>query len=131
MFDKATFAESFKRIIDQRGMTQRQIAEKLGVTETTISRYTTSSPKGRTPNVETLVALANVLNVSLDTLVGVEPPAIPRQAPDVKILISSYEKASLEQREAIWSVLNGFKLLTPEQKAVIDAINAEEKVEAM
>lgn len=131
MYDKTMFAENFKRVINQHGMTQRQIAEKLGVTETTISRYVTTGPKGRTPNVESLVALAQVLNVSLDTLVGVEPPAAARQAPDVKILIAVYEKAAPEQREAIWSVLNGFKLLSPEQKAVVDAINAEEKVEAI
>ena len=101
MYEKAMFAENLKKIISQRGTTQREIAEKLGVTETTISRYVTTGPKGRTPNVESLVALAQVLNVSLDTLVGVEPPATARQAPDVKILVSAYEKAALEQREAI------------------------------
>lgn len=127
MYDKAMFAENFKQVLSERGMTQRQVAEKLGVTETTVSRYATTGPKGRTPHVESLVALAQVLNVSLDTLVGVEPPATARQAPDVKILVSVYEKAAPEQREAIWSVLNGFKLLTPEQKAVV----AEEKVEAV
>lgn len=131
MYDKTMFAENFKRVITQRGMTQRQVADELGVTETTISRYTTPGPRGRTPNVEALVALAQVLNVSLDTLVGVEPPAKARQAPDVKILIAVYEKAAPEQREAIWSVLNGFGLLTPEQKAVVVAISAEEKADAM
>ena len=93
MYEQATFADNLKKIISQRGTTQRRIAEELGVTETTISRYVTTGPKGRTPNVESLVALAQVLNVSLDTLVGVEPPATARQAPDVKILVSAYEKA--------------------------------------
>ena len=122
MYEKAMFAENLKKIISQRGTTQREIAEKLGVTETTISRYVTTGPKGRTPNVESLVALAQVLNVSLDTLVGVEPPATARQAPDVKILVSAYEKAALEQREAIWSMMNAFMLLTPEQKVIIEAL---------
>lgn len=131
MYDTNTFAASCKRVITQRGFTQRQVAEKLGVTETTISRYVTPAPKGRVPTLESLVDLAQVLDVSLDTLVGVEPPAAARQAPDVKILISVYEKAAPEQRDAIWSVLNGFRLLTPEQKAVVDAISAEEKVEAI
>lgn len=131
MYDTNTFAESCKRVIDQRGITQRQLAEQLGVTEATVSRYVTPAPKGRVPNLESLVALAQALNVSLDTLVGVEPPAAARQAPDIKILISVYEKAAPEQREAIWSVFNGFKLLTPEQKAVVDAISVEEKVEAV
>ena len=130
MYEKAMFAENLKKIISQRGTTQREIAEKLGVTETTIS-YVTTGPKGRTPNVESLVALAQVLNVSLDTLVGVEPPATARQAPDVKILVSAYEKATLEQREAIWSMMTAFLLLTPEQKVIIEAINNQEKTEAV
>lgn len=131
MYEQATFADNLKKIISQRGTTQRRIAEELGVTETTISRYVTTGPKGRTPNVESLVALAQVLNVSLDTLVGVEPPATARQAPDVKILVSAYEKAALEQREAIWSMMTAFMLLTPEQKVVIEAINNQEKTEAV
>ena len=131
MYEQATFADNLKKIISQRGTTQRRIAEELGITETTISRYVTTGPKGRTPNVESLVALAQVLNVSLDTLVGVEPPATARQAPDVKILVSAYEKAALEQREAIWSMMNAFMLLTPEQKVVIEAINNQEKTEAV
>ena len=131
LYEQATCADNLKKIISQRGTTQRRIAEELGVTETTISRYVTTGPKGRTPNVESLVALAQVLNVSLDTLVGVEPPATARQAPDVKILVSAYEKAALEQREAIWSMMNAFMLLTPEQKVIIEAINNQEKTEAV
>ncbi len=77
------------------------------------------------------MALAQVLNVSLDALVGVEPPATARQAPDVKILVSAYEKASLEQREAIWSMMTAFMLLTPEQKVIIEAIDNQEKTEAV
>ncbi len=131
MYDKNIFAEQLKKILSQRGITQRQLAERLGVTETTISRYVTTGPKGRTPDVESLVALAQELNVSLNDLVGVEPPAAPRMAPDTKILIAVYELASTVQREAIWSVLNGFNLLTPEQKVVVDAINADEKIDAV
>lgn len=131
MYDKNVFAENLKRIISQRGTTQREVAEKLGVTETTVSRYVTTGPKGRTPNVESLVALAQVLNVSLDTLVGVEPPATARQAPDVKILLSAYEKAAIDQREAIWSMMNAFQLLTSEQKLVVDAVTQQEKAEAI
>ena len=131
MYDKNVFAENLKRIISQRGTTQREVAEKLGVTETTVSWYVTTGPKGRTPNVESLVALAQVLNVSLDTLVGVEPPATARQAPDVKILLSAYEKAAIDQREAIWSMMNAFQLLTTEQKLVVDAVTQQEKDEAI
>ena len=49
----------------------------------------------------------------------------------MKILVSAYEKAALEQREAIWSMMTAFMLLTPEQKVVIEAINNQEKTEAV
>ena len=131
MYKKSMFAENLKKVISSRGTTQREIAEKLGVTETTISRYVTVGPKGRTPNVESLVALASVLNVSLDTLVGVEPPAAMRQPPDEKILISAYQKATTEQRDALWSMINAFSLLTAEQKIIVDAMSKQEKAEAV
>ena len=127
MYKKSMFAENLKKVISSRGTTQREIAEKLGVTETTISRYVTAGPKGRTPKVESLVALASVIDVSLDTLVGVEPPAV-RQPPDEKILISAYQKATTEQRNALWSMINAFSLLTAEQKISVDAMSKQEKL---
>ena len=63
MYDKNTFANSLKSLLEKRGMTQRALAEKLGTTEVTVSRYTSGN---RTPNVETTVAIAEVLGVSLD-----------------------------------------------------------------
>lgn len=126
MYNKATFAKSFKSLIDKKGLTQRIVAERINTTETTISRYVSGD---RTPNIETAVELASVLGVSLDTLVGVEPPAQARQAPDINILISCYKKATHQQREAIWSVLNGFQLLSADQKVIVEAVSREEKVE--
>lgn len=129
MYDKAIFANNLKDIISKRGTTQREVADKLGVTETTISRYATVGPKGRTPNVESLVALAGVLKVSLDELVGVEPPAKARVAPDVSILASCYQRATDADRQVLWALLDRY--MTPEQRAVIESIQAEEKAAAI
>ena len=129
MYDKAIFANNLKDIISKRGTTQREVADKLGVTETTISRYATVGPKGRTPNVESLVALAGVLKVSLDELVGIEPPAKARVAPDVSILASCYQRATDADRQVLWALLDRY--MTPEQRAVIESIQAEEKAAAI
>ena len=129
MYDKAIFAENLKQAISKRGLTQREVAARLETTETTISRYVTIGPKGRTPNVESLVALAETLNVSLDELVGVEPPAKTRPSPDVSILVSCYQKASDADRQVLWTLLDRY--MTPEQRAVITSIQAEEKVTAV
>ena len=124
MYSKAMFADNLKKIISQRGTTQREIAEKLGVTETTVSRYTTPGPKGRTPNVEALVALAQVLNVSLDTLVGADLPEATAKTPDVAVLVSCYEKASAADRQVLWTLLDRY--MTPEQRALLASFQAEE-----
>ena len=126
MYSKATFQDQIKKLISQRGITQRTIAEKLNTTDTTISRYVSGD---RTPNLETLVALAEVLNVSLNTLAGVEPPAKPRQAPDVSILVSCYQLSSDADRAVLWALLDRY--MTPEQRAVIKSIQAEEKAAAV
>lgn len=126
MYNKATFAKSFKSLIDKKGLTQRIVAERINTTETTISRYVSGD---RTPNIETAVELASVLGVSLDTLVGVEPPAQARQAPDINILISCYKKASDADRQVLWSLLDRY--MSPEQRVVIASVLSEEKVEAV
>ena len=126
MYDKNTFANSLKSLLEKRGMTQRALAEKLGTTEVTVSRYTSGN---RTPNVETTVAIAEVLGVSLDQLVGYEPPAAPRPSPDVTILLSCYAKASAADRSVLWSLMDRY--MTTEQHIVIETMQNAEQAAAI
>ena len=126
MYDKNTFANSLKSLLEKRGMTQRALAEKLGTTAVTVSRYTSGN---RTPNVETTVAIAEVLGVSLDQLVGYEPPAAPRPSPDVTILLSCYAKASAADRSVLWSLMDRY--MTTEQHIVIETMQKAEQAAAI
>lgn len=121
MYDKNTFANSLKSLLEKRGITQRSLAEKLKTTEATVSRYTSGN---RTPNVETAVAIAEILGVSMDQLVGYEPPAAPRPSPDVNILISCYSKASAPDRNVVWSLMDRY--MTVEQHLVIETLQKAE-----
>lgn len=122
MYDKATFAKHLRLLKDQRGLSQKEIADRLDTTEATISRYVSGD---RTPNIETAVELASLLGVSMDTLCGVEPPAVERQPPEINILINCYRHASDEDRRVIWSFLNRY--MSVEQKTVIALVMSEEK----
>ena len=122
MYDKATFAKQLRLLKDQRGLSQKEIADRLDTTEATISRYVSGD---RTPNIETAVELATLLGVSMDTLCGVEPPAAERQPPEINILINCYRHASDEDRRVIWSFLNRY--MSVEQKTVIALVMSEEK----
>lgn len=122
MYNKAYFARHLKALLDKRGINQNTLAEQLQTTEATISRYVNGI---RTPNIETAVEIARVLNVSMDELCGVQTPAQARQAPDVGILVNCYEKASDADRQVLWTLLDRY--MAPEQRIVITAVLSDEK----
>lgn len=126
MYTKATFARQLKSLIESKGLNQRILADRINTTEATISRYTAGV---RTPTIETAVEIAQVLGVSMDTLVGIEPPASQRQAPDITVLIECYSKASLADRQVLWALLDRY--MAPAQRTLITTIQAEEKDEAI
>lgn len=126
MYNKAYFAQHLKALLDKRGINQNTLAEQLQTTEATISRYVNGI---RTPNIETAVEIARVLNVSMDELCGVQTPAQARQAPDVGILVNCYEKASDADRQVLWTLLDRY--MVPEQRIVITAVLSDEKESAV
>lgn len=126
MYNKAYFAQHLKALLDKRGINQNTLAEQLQTTEATISRYVNGI---RTPNIETAVEIARVLNVSMDELCGVQTPAQARQAPDVGILVNCYEKASDADRQVLWTLLDRY--MASEQRIVITAVLSDEKESAV
>ena len=73
--------------------------------------------------------IADILNVSLNDLVGIDPPAKQRPSPDVSVLVSCYEKASADDRRVIWSLLDRY--MTPEQRILVQSIQSEENATAV
>ncbi len=118
MYDKASFGRKLDALLKGRGITQRVFAEQLNTTEATVSRYCSGD---RVPDITTLVQIAELL-------LGVEDSTIvERLSPDAVILVSCYRKATVAQANAIWSVLNGFGLLAPEQNAIVERALSDEK----
>lgn len=60
-----------KEFRQARGMTQQALADAVHVTKGAVSMWENGI---RVPEVSTLLALADVFGVSLDTLVGRQPP---------------------------------------------------------
>jgi len=64
--------ERLARLRKDRGFTQVELAEKLGIIQTIVSDY----ERGRLrPHHDMIVRMAKVLDVSTDELLGVVPPA--------------------------------------------------------
>ena len=63
------FGDTLKRLRLQGGLTQQQLADRLGVTKSVISYYELQE---RYPSPEILVKLASIFHVSTDYLLGLE-----------------------------------------------------------
>ena len=65
------FNENLKSAREKKGLSQKEVAEAVGVAKSTYSLYESGN---REPNVQTIKRIADVLNVSADVLLGLEEP---------------------------------------------------------
>ena len=63
------FNESLKEARLKYGLSQKDLSENIGVAKSTYSLYESGK---REPNVDTIKKIASVLNVSADTLLGID-----------------------------------------------------------
>lgn len=111
--------ELIRKLREERKMTQKQLANKLGVSEPTICKYEKNIS---VPPFETLRTIASVFNVSMDTLCGIKHQGMlsthglsEAQTDTLRALIDAYR---------IKNAQSG-KKLTQEQYAVLGKIVAE------
>ena len=62
-----TIGQRLKKILNEQGMMQKELAEKIGVNEMAISRYVHG---GRMVSVSILIDICKTLNISADYLLG-------------------------------------------------------------
>lgn len=67
-FDLKDFSYRLTVLLDECNMKQKDLAEKVGTTEVTISRYINGT---RVPRIDVVARIASVFNVSLDYLLGI------------------------------------------------------------
>lgn len=79
-----TLASNIKKAILHSGMTQREVAEKVGVTEVSMSRYVLGT---RIPKAPTLARIASVLGCTPNELLNVmESDVTEEDVQNLKIL---------------------------------------------
>lgn len=69
---KETFGQRFTRLRKQRGFTQEELGEKIGISGQAVSKWENDASM---PDVGILVQLSDLLSVSLDELLGREIPS--------------------------------------------------------
>lgn len=78
------FANNLREARQANGLTQKQLAQQIGVANVTISMYENAK---RMPNMLTLASISDVLNISLDDLV----PCVPCQVQDDPSQMNMYD----------------------------------------
>ena len=93
----------------KKRMTQKQLADKLGITEATVSRYESNTA---TPPLDTLRSIAAIMNVSLDELLGTEQ----------RFTVSIFGLIE-QQTEIIRNLIDSFRELNTQAYPTISAEN--------
>ncbi len=104
------FGRQLVKLRKQHGITQVQLAQRIGSTQRAVSRYETIA---EFPPVHVLLKIANTFKVSADDLLGLRPPKkspIPKEDPETKRLWKKFQDVR--------------SLPVKDQRAVIRLINS-------
>lgn len=117
--------ESLKTIRQVRGLTQEDVASKIGVTRQTISSYESNRTQ---PDIETLKRLAEIYDVELnDILYGKSKMQVKRRAVKVMAVITAVDliACSLLQSILLWTINRYFVIepgvMTEGSQAMLEA----------
>ena len=103
----ADFASMLKYLRERENLSQRDLAEKLGISKSTISMYETGN---RQPNFEDEEAIADFFNVDLNTLRGkrtIEGQENPGISNEDQELLDRYHNLSQETRNSVNLLIEG------------------------
>ena len=94
------FCDRLKNARKNNNISQKNLAERLYVSQQTIAKWETDKA---TPNPETITKIADILNVSLDYLLGSEKATQTEQPASQKLknLIDSYADLSEDEIDQV------------------------------
>lgn len=91
-----TLGQRLARIRRERGLTQIELAERLGTVQPVISDYERGLLR---MNGEVIIALARILSVSADELLGIDQPRAVPTVKNRRLLRRLHELDQLPQRD--------------------------------
>lgn len=111
------FGKILKQLLDDRGISQKWLADAADTKEATISRYVTGVNKSS--RLDILVNIARSLDVSTDYLLGLTdiPQFKSETTSEERILLSAFRKASERDINVIWSLLEPY--LSPNERGFL------------
>lgn len=117
-----TVGEYIFALMKDRGLSQKEFARQTGIAESTVSDW---KRKGLNPGADKLPAICRVLNISADTLLGMETP-IPDHvlSPDQNLLLETYRQLPPDLKKRLIAYLTQLQEdITP--SAVTDTMRSD------
>ncbi len=99
-YDNSIFAYNLKKLMQEKGIGQRELARQLGISATTVSGWCNGLKVPRMGKIETLAAFFHVEKSDL-----IEPQTEKRQEKGVKIPVLGYVRAGIPV-EAVEEILD-------------------------
>ena len=102
--DENNLGGRIKGLLKKRGLTQKELAEKVGVTEVSVSRYISGE---RTPKGLVIANMANALHTTSDYLLGIEEDITKKQKTIAEITGDAKEDS--EKSKTVTGILKEVK----------------------
>jgi len=107
---------------DQRGWTQEELAQSIGITRAALSHY---EKNRRKPDFEILTKLADKFEVSIDYLIGRTNQPMLVMDPDVREFVDQLELSDSDLLERFNLTVDGRSLTEEEAKRFIAFVRME------
>lgn len=101
------FSTKLASLLEDKGISQKWLADAINSTEATVSRYVTGVHR---PNAELIVSIAQALGVSTDYLLGLTPVHATHLdlSVDERILVACFRRANDDDRDVMWALLKKY-----------------------
>ena len=104
--------ENLKKLREEAGISQKQLAEFIGVSQQSINKYENHNIE---PDIDTMIRIADFFNTSVDYLIGhtdlrrkIEPTLAYELNTDECFVIEGYRKLSRKQKDCICTVIDSY-----------------------
>lgn len=104
--------ENLRKLREEAKITQKQLAEAIGVSQQSINKYENHNIE---PDIETMILIADYFMTSVDHLIGhtnirqrIEVVHAYDLTADESIVIEKYRKLSRKQKDCIHTVIDSY-----------------------
>lgn len=105
--------ENLKKLREEAGISQKQLAECIGVSQQSINKYENHNIE---PDIQTMIRIADFFNTSVDYLIGhtelrrkIEVTHAYELNTDECCVIEGYRKLSRKQKDCIGTVIDSYR----------------------